>query len=93
MKSVAESGLATTSGAMRTMPEKWPGLSTAVRMEIAPPYGKRGRVVGVGTVVDPPGPEPLPWNRRPQMLGELDPRLLYYTCFPRVFQAQMFQGM
>ena len=58
LKSVAESGLATTSGEMRTMPEKWPGLSAAVRMEIAPPCGKRGRVVGVGTVVDPQAQSP-----------------------------------
>ena len=50
MKSVAESGLATTSGEMRTMPEKWPGLSAAVRMQIAPPCGKRGHVLGGGPV-------------------------------------------
>lgn len=42
MKSVAESGLATTSGEMRTIPEKWPGRSAAVRMQIAPPCGERG---------------------------------------------------
>lgn len=66
MKSVAESGLATTSGEMRTMPEKWPGLSAAVRMQIAPPCGKRGHMLGGGAGVGPPGPELLPWNRRPQ---------------------------
>ena len=66
MKSVAESGLATTSGEMRTMPEKWPGLSAAVRMQIAPPCGKRGHMLGGGVGVGPLGPELLPWNRRPQ---------------------------
>ena len=32
------------------MPEKWPGLSAAVRMQIAPPCGKRGHVLGGGPV-------------------------------------------
>lgn len=37
LKVVADSGLARTKGEMRTMPEKWPGLSAAVRMAMAPP--------------------------------------------------------
>lgn len=37
LKVVADSGLARTKGEMRTMPEKWLGLSAAVRMAMAPP--------------------------------------------------------
>lgn len=91
LRSVAESGLATTSGEMRTMPEKWPGLSAAVRMQIAPPCGKRGHVLGGGAGVGPPGPELLPWNRRPRAPGELGPRLPCYT-FPQGFPRANVSG-
>lgn len=37
LKVVADSGLARTRGEMSTMPAKWPGLSAAVRMAMAPP--------------------------------------------------------
>ena len=37
LKGVAESGFIWTMGAIRTTPAKSPGLSHAVRMEMAPP--------------------------------------------------------
>lgn len=37
LKVDADSGLARTRGEIRTMPEKWVGLSAAARMEMAPP--------------------------------------------------------
>lgn len=38
---VAASGLATTKGEIKTMPEKSFGLSLAVRIEMAPPCNKK----------------------------------------------------
>lgn len=50
LKVVADSGLARTKGEMRTMPEKWLGLSAAVRMAMAPPCkAKRAELLCAGS--------------------------------------------
>lgn len=60
LKVVADSGLARTSGEIRTMPEKWPGLSAAVRMAMAPPCNAEQAAGGCGHLAtqSPPGCSP-----------------------------------
>lgn len=99
LKVVADSGLARTKGEIRTMPEKWLGLSAAVRMAMAPPCkAKRAELLCAGTRQhtipnERHGRGPLsrvqesqrgpPWNRRHQMFDKLGLRLFYYIFLPR----------
>lgn len=97
LKVVADSGLARTRGEIRTMPEKWPGLSAAVRMVMAPPCNRNGQSchmqVSTSTYISDEHHQLIlncspgqargrpPWNRQHRMLAKLNLQLFYYTCF------------
>lgn len=47
LNGVADSGFIWTRGAIRTTPTKSPGLSQAVRIEIAPPYKRNAEHISL----------------------------------------------